>query len=64
MSNRPRQPLLAKAAGYRVKAKAIRRRALASASREGRLGLLAVAKGYEVLAKGAENVAHPPRRDH
>jgi hypothetical protein len=57
-------PLLAKAAHYRDKAKAMRRRALASPSRERRVGLLVVAKSYEVLARGCENIAHPPRRDH
>ena len=57
-------PLTAKGVQYREKAKVMRRRAFASASREGRLGLLVVAKAYEALAKGADNIAHLKRRGH
>jgi hypothetical protein len=59
-----RSPLTTKAAQYRNKAKVMRKRALASSSREGRLGLLMVAATYEALARGAQNIAHPPRRDY
>ncbi len=56
-SGHPHDRLSAKAGSYRNKAKAARRRALASASNENRLGLLALAKSYEALAGAVQGIA-------